>query len=97
MSRKRDKQINQTAYTKGFLAGKRDSVKTMLKLEALKEVYIDEHKRWAITCGDSSCCACMDLLSVLDALNDVLEMHGEPVTYQGVPIEWCGYGPEDWK
>ena len=60
-------------------------------LDDVEEVYIDEHKRWALTCGDSSCCACMDLLALLDAINDVLEIHGKPVCYQGVPIEWSDH------
>jgi hypothetical protein len=39
MSRKRDKQINQTAYTKGFLAGKRDSVDRINLLETGHAAY----------------------------------------------------------
>ena len=58
------------------------------KIKDIKEIYIDEHKRWALNCGDSSCCVCTDLLAVLDAINDVLEIHGKPVCYQGLPIEW---------
>jgi hypothetical protein len=65
-----------------------DRATLLATIETIREVYIDEHKRWATTCGDSSCCSCMDLLAVLDALNDVLEIHGRPITYEGVPIEW---------